>query len=49
FGVGDMDDVEKRLIGTQHNRTAISEALSDIDIAKFFGGVTTEEFLQLIY
>ncbi|MGE7091616.1 lipoate--protein ligase [Lysinibacillus sp. NPDC048646] len=49
FGVGDMVDVEQRLVGTNYNRTAIAEALADIDIPKYFGGVTTEEFLQLIY
>ncbi|WP_107949376.1 lipoate--protein ligase [Lysinibacillus parviboronicapiens] len=49
FGVGDINDVEQRLVGTNYDRTAIAEALADIDIAKYFGGVTTEEFLQLIY
>ncbi|MGN4127311.1 lipoate--protein ligase [Lysinibacillus sphaericus] len=49
FGVGDMEDVEQRLVGTNYDRTAIAGALADIDIPKYFGGVTTEDFLQLIY
>ncbi|MFF2177932.1 lipoate--protein ligase [Lysinibacillus sp. NPDC058147] len=49
FGVGDMADVEQRLVGTNYDRTAIAEALTDIDIPTYFGGIATEEFLQLIY
>lgn len=49
FGVGDMADVEKRLIGVDYSRTAIDEALADIDIPTYFGGVTREDFLSLIY
>ncbi|MFJ3389236.1 MULTISPECIES: lipoate--protein ligase [unclassified Lysinibacillus] len=49
FGVGDMADVEQRLVGTNYDRTAIAEALTNIDIPTYFGGITTEEFLQLIY
>lgn len=49
FGVGDMADVEKRLIGVDYSRSAIDEALTDIDIPTYFGGVTREDFLSLIY
>ena len=49
FGVGDMADVEQQLVGTNYDRTAIAEALTDIDIPTYFGGITTEEFLHLIY
>lgn len=49
FGVGDMADVEKRLIGVDYSRSAIDEALADIDIPTYFGGVTREDFLSLIY
>ncbi len=49
FGVGDMTDIEQRLVGTNHGRTAIAEALADIDIPTYFGGISTEDFLQLIY
>ncbi len=49
FGVGDVSEVEQLLIGCKYDRTAIAEALADIDISTYFGGITTEDFLQLIY
>lgn len=49
FGVGDMADIEQRLVGTNYDRAAISKALADIDIPTYFGGISTEDFLQLIY
>lgn len=49
FGVGEVADIETRLIGTKYDRTSISQALEDVDIPKYFGGITEEDFLQLIY
>ncbi|RND00964.1 lipoate--protein ligase [Lysinibacillus halotolerans] len=49
FGVGDVAEIEQRLIGTKYNRTSIDDALESIDIPYYFGGVTREEFLKLIY
>ncbi|WP_431027883.1 lipoate--protein ligase [Lysinibacillus sp. LZ02] len=49
FGVGDVAEIEALLVGARYDRNAISEKLVDIDIPKYFGGVTKEEFLQLIY
>lgn len=49
FGVGDVEEVAQRLIGTKYDRTAIAEVLKDMDIPTYFGGVTEEDFLQLIY
>lgn len=49
FGVGDVEEIEKRLIGTKYDRSSIDIALESIDIPHYFGGVTKEEFLKLIY
>lgn len=49
FGVGDVEEIEQLLIGTKYDRTDIGEKLHDIDISKYFGGVTDEDFLHLIY
>lgn len=49
FGVGDVADVVERLNGVKYDRTAIAEALTDIEIQTYFGGITKEDFLQLIY
>lgn len=49
FGVGDVSEIEELLFRCKYDRSAIAEALQSIDISKYFGGVTKEEFLQLIY
>lgn len=49
FGVGDVEEVAQRLIGTKYERTAIAEVLKNMDIPTYFGGITEEDFLQLIY
>ncbi|WP_332648585.1 lipoate--protein ligase [Lysinibacillus sp. 54212] len=49
FGVGEVAEVEELLGGCKYDRSAIAEVLQSIDISKYFGGVTKEEFLQLIY
>jgi len=49
FGVGDVKEIEELLVGTKYNRTTIAEKLADVDIPTYFGGVTKDEFLQLIY
>ncbi|MCH7322835.1 MULTISPECIES: lipoate--protein ligase [Solibacillus] len=49
FGVGDVEEVAQHLIGTKYDRTAIGEVLKDLDIPTYFGGITEEDFLQLIY
>lgn len=49
FGVGDVAEIETLLVGTKYDRTAIGEALSTIDISKYFGGITMDDFLQVIY
>ncbi|MER1985636.1 MAG: lipoate--protein ligase [Solibacillus sp.] len=49
FGVGDVAEIEQLLTGVKYDRTAIGEVLGDIEISTYFGGVSKEEFLQLIY
>ncbi|HSO58830.1 MAG TPA: lipoate--protein ligase [Paenisporosarcina sp.] len=49
FGVGDVADIEKRLIGVSYDKSIISEALGDLEIPTYLGGITKEQFLQLIY
>lgn len=49
FGLGDVHDVEKSLIGVRHERQAISEALEEVDIPHYLGKITKEEFIDLIY
>ncbi|MBY0121108.1 lipoate--protein ligase [Bacillus sp. S/N-304-OC-R1] len=49
FGVGDVGELEERLNGLRYDRSAIEEALSDIDIKHYFGNITKEDFINLIY
>ncbi|KAB2330945.1 lipoate--protein ligase [Bacillus mesophilum] len=49
FGVGDVGEIEEKLTGQRYERAAIEEALKDTDIKHYFGNITMEDFLQLIY
>ena len=44
-----MEEVAQLLIGTKYERGAIAEKLKNIEIPTYFGGVSEEDFLQLIY
>ncbi|SDJ43726.1 lipoate--protein ligase [Salimicrobium halophilum] len=49
FGIGDVTEVEDRLIGTKYEREAIREAVEDLDISHYLGKVTMEDFLTIVY
>ncbi|PFA66484.1 lipoate--protein ligase [Bacillus sp. AFS015802] len=49
FGVGNVDDIEEKLIGTRYERKDIAGALEGVDIQHYFGNVTKDEFVDLVY
>ncbi|MED3708920.1 lipoate--protein ligase [Peribacillus frigoritolerans] len=49
FGVGEVGDIERKLTGTRYEKEAISRVLDEIDVRHYFGNVTKEEILALIY
>ncbi|WHY73302.1 lipoate--protein ligase [Fictibacillus enclensis] len=49
FGVGDVHDIEERLIDKRYDREEIEKAIKDINMRHYFGNVTKEEFLDLLY
>ncbi|AOH53858.1 lipoate--protein ligase [Peribacillus muralis] len=49
FGVGEVADIELKLTGIRYEKDAISNALDQIDVQHYFGNVTKEEILTLIY
>lgn len=49
FGVGDVADIENRLSGVRYDRDLIGQALADIDVKHYFGDISKEEFLDLLY
>ncbi|MCD1159801.1 lipoate--protein ligase [Peribacillus frigoritolerans] len=49
FGVGEVTDIERKLTGIRYEKEAISRVLDEIDVRHYFGNVTKEEILALIY
>ncbi|MBT2583735.1 lipoate--protein ligase [Planococcus sp. ISL-109] len=49
FGVGDVSEIEQAISGAKYERVALAEVIEEIDIPKLLGGITTEDFLKLIY
>jgi lipoate---protein ligase len=49
FGVGDVSEIEEKLKNIRYEKNEIEAALADTDIRHYFGNVTKEEFINLIY
>ncbi|MFC4619114.1 lipoate--protein ligase [Camelliibacillus cellulosilyticus] len=49
FGVGDVADIEGRLAGVKYAKEDIEAALEGLDIPHYFGKITKEEFVNLVY
>ncbi|MBM7653745.1 lipoate--protein ligase [Neobacillus cucumis] len=49
FGVGEVKDIEEKLTGIRYEKSEIEQALSDLETNYYFGNVTKEEFINLIY
>ena len=49
FGVGEVQDIEERLKNVKYERASLDKALDDLDIKHYFGNITKEDFIQLIY
>ncbi|MEH7381634.1 lipoate--protein ligase [Bacillus sp. JJ1533] len=49
FGVGDVEEIEKKIIGTKYEKAELEKALEGIDIQHYFGKITKEDFINLIY
>lgn len=49
FGVGNVEEIEDKLTGIRYERQEVAKALDDVDIKHYFGNVTKEEFIDLVY
>ncbi|MFL6555825.1 MAG: lipoate--protein ligase [Bacillus sp. (in: firmicutes)] len=49
FGVGDVSDIEEKLIGIRYEKGEIDKALADINTTHYFGNIIKDEFLNLLY
>lgn len=49
FGVGDVNEIENKLKGCHYEKSELENALADMDTIYYFGNVSKEEFINLIY
>ncbi|MEC1524056.1 lipoate--protein ligase [Neobacillus niacini] len=49
FGVGDVSDIETKLKHVRYEKSELEAVLKDVDITYYFGNVSKEEFIDLIY
>ncbi|RLL45031.1 lipoate--protein ligase [Oceanobacillus piezotolerans] len=49
FGIGNVKDLEEKLVGVRHERGAIEDALADIDVPHYLGKISKEDFVGLLY
>ncbi|GCF92878.1 lipoate--protein ligase [Enterococcus florum] len=49
FGLGEIEDVEKALTGTQYSKEELAKVIDTIDISHYFGNITKDDLLSLVY
>ncbi|MDZ5470227.1 lipoate--protein ligase [Bacillus sp. 31A1R] len=49
FGVGDVSDIEEKLVGLRYEKAEIEKALADVNLKHYFGNIEKEEFINLLY
>lgn len=49
FGVGEVSEIEAKLSGVKYNRESVREALAGADLKHYFGPVSEEEILDLLF
>ena len=49
FGVGEVADIEQKLIGIRYEKESIRKVIDQIEVQHYFGNVTNEDILALIY
>ncbi|MEH6948594.1 lipoate--protein ligase [Bacillus sp. JJ634] len=49
FGVGEVTDIEQKLTGVRYEKQAIDMVLEEVDVQHYFGNVTKEDILKLIF
>lgn len=49
FGVGDVSEIETLLTGQKYEKATIEQALQELNIPHYFGNITKEDFINLIY
>lgn len=49
FGVGDVSEIEQKLTGLRYEKKVIDDVLDGLDIQYYFGNISKDDFLNLLY
>ena len=49
FGVGNVEEIEQKLIGVKYSKADLADAMKDVNISHYFGNITKEDFINLLY
>jgi len=49
FGIGDVEEIEKKLENIRYDKESIAKALEDLDAKHYFGAIDKEDFINLLY
>lgn len=49
FGVGDVSDIENKLTGLKYEKAEVEKVLEGVEIQHYFGKVTKEDIVNLVY
>ncbi|PLR75368.1 lipoate--protein ligase [Bacillus sp. V3-13] len=49
FGVGDVSEIEEKLTGIKYGKSEIEASLEGVDIRHYFGNISKEDFVNLVY
>ncbi len=49
FGEGNIENIEKALIGKKHNTEEIHSVIDNINMKKYFGNIKKEDFIELFF
>ena len=49
FGVGNVEEIEQKLIGVKYSKADLTDAMKDVNISHYFGNITKEDFINLLY
>ena len=49
FGVSEISDIEKALVGVRHNPDDVSEVIKKFDLNFYITGISFDELMQVIY
>lgn len=48
FGTYDVAELEEQLIGVRYDETELQRVLADIDLTRYFGAITREQFIDVL-